>query len=93
MINLSPAKRLLPCPRTPGVYEWARQMQTDALLLFRYSALTFKGHRIHYDRPYATEVKGYPGLLVRGPLIATLMLDMLRRNMPDLSSRTLHFAP
>ena len=49
------------------------------MLLFRYSALTFNGHRIHYDRRYVTEVEGYPGLIVHGPLIATLLLDLLRR--------------
>ena len=53
------------------------------MLLFRYSALTFNGHRIHYDRRYVTEVEGYPGLIVHGPLIATLLLDLLRREHPD----------
>ncbi len=52
-------------------------------MLFRYSALTFNGHRIHYDWKYATEVEGYPGLVVHGPLIATLLVDLLRRNLPD----------
>jgi 3-methylfumaryl-CoA hydratase len=54
----------------------------DDVLLFRYSALTFNGHRIHYDRRYVTEVEGYPGLVVHGPLIATLLLDLLRRQCP-----------
>ena len=58
-------------------------MQPDDVLLFRYSALTFNGHRIHYDRRYATETEGYPGLVVHGPLIATLLLDLLRRHMPE----------
>jgi len=53
------------------------------VLLFRYSALTFNGHRIHYDRRYVTEVEGYPGLVVHGPLIATLLLDSLRSELPD----------
>jgi 3-methylfumaryl-CoA hydratase len=53
------------------------------VLLFRYSALTFNGHRIHYDRVYATQVEGYPGLVVHGPLIATLLLDLLHRHLPD----------
>ncbi len=48
--------------------------------MFRYSALTFNGHRIHYDRRYVTEVEGYPGLVVHGPLIATLLADLARRN-------------
>ena len=53
------------------------------MLLFRYSALTFNGHRIHYDRRYVTSVEGYPGLIVHGPLIATLLLDLLRHERPD----------
>lgn len=48
----------------------------DPVLLFRYSALTFNGHRIHYDAPYATETEGYPGLVVHGPLQATLLLNL-----------------
>src|SRR5690606_5964630 len=48
-------------------------------LLFRYSALTFNGHRIHYDAPYAREVEGYPGLVVHGPLQATLLLQLAAR--------------
>ena len=50
------------------------------MLLFRYSALTFNGHRIHYDRRYVTEVEGYPGLIVHGPLLATLLADLVRRH-------------
>ena len=56
---------------------WERSIYPDDVLLFRYSALTFNGHRIHYDRRYATEVEKYPGLVVHGPLIATLLLDLL----------------
>jgi 3-methylfumaryl-CoA hydratase len=52
------------------------------VLLFRYSALTFNGHRIHYDRRYATEVEGYPGLVVHGPLIATLLVELVRSSLP-----------
>jgi 3-methylfumaryl-CoA hydratase len=54
----------------------------DDVLLFRYSALTFNGHRIHYDRRYVTETEGYPGLVVHGPLIATLLLDLMRHQQP-----------
>jgi 3-methylfumaryl-CoA hydratase len=61
---------------------WERTIVADDVLLFRYSALTFNGHRIHYDRRYATEVEGYPGLVVHGPLIATLLMDLLRRHRP-----------
>jgi len=52
------------------------------VLLFRYSALTFNSHRIHYDRRYVTEVEHYPGLVVHGPLIATLLVDLLRHGLP-----------
>ncbi len=61
---------------------WTREVVPDDVLLFRYSALTFNGHRIHYDRRYVTEVEGYPGLIVHGPLIATLLLDLLHRQRP-----------
>lgn len=71
-------------PRTaPAVAAWERTVQADDVLLFRYSALTFNSHRIHYDRRFATETEGYPGLVVHGPLIATVLLDLLRRNMHD----------
>src|SRR5258706_4252281 len=59
---------------------WRREIRPDPVLLFRYSAVTFNSHRIHYDHPYATEVEGYPGLVVHGPLIATLLVDLLRRH-------------
>jgi len=59
---------------------WTRRIVPDDVLLFRYSALTFNSHRIHYDRRYATEVEGYPGLVVHGPLLATLLADLLRRH-------------
>ncbi len=66
----------------PADGQWQREVFADEVLLFRYSALTFNGHRIHYDRGYATGVEGYPGLVVHGPLIATLLMDLLRRQMP-----------
>ena len=62
---------------------WKREVNADPVMLFRYSALTFNGHRIHYDRSYVTQEEGYPGLIVHGPLIATLLVDLLRRNAPD----------
>jgi 3-methylfumaryl-CoA hydratase len=67
----------------PGNAQWQREIVPDDVLLFRYSALTFNGHRIHYDRRYVTEAEGYPGLVVHGPLIATLLLDLLRRHVPE----------
>ncbi len=65
----------------PADAAWQRRIVPDEVLLFRYSALTFNGHRIHYDRRYVTETEGYPGLIVHGPLIATLLADLLRRNV------------
>ncbi len=62
--------------------DFARRVVPDPVLLFRYSAVTFNGHRIHYDRSYVTGVEGYPGLVVHGPLIATLLLDLLHRERP-----------
>ena len=59
---------------------WTRDVVPDDVLLFRYSALTFNGHRIHYDRKYVTQVEGYPGLIVHGPLIATWLVDLVRRH-------------
>jgi len=64
-----------PADVIPAKAQWEHKIQADDVLLFRYSALTFNGHRIHYDRRYVTEVEGYPGLVVHGPLIATLLLN------------------
>lgn len=61
-------------PPRPFARSW--EIETTATLLFRYSAVTFNGHRIHYDLPYATEVEGYGGLVVHGPLQATLLLNL-----------------
>ncbi|CAM5780494.1 MaoC family dehydratase N-terminal domain-containing protein [Ottowia pentelensis] len=70
---------------------WRREIVPDPVLLFRYSALTFNGHRIHYDRRYVTEVEGYPGLVVHGPLIATLLVDLARRHAPGRFVRRFEF--
>lgn len=69
--------------KAPSDAAWEMQWTPDDVLLFRYSALTFNGHRIHYDRRYVTTVEGYPGLVVHGPLIATLLLDLVRRRVPS----------
>ncbi|MGL4497086.1 MAG: FAS1-like dehydratase domain-containing protein, partial [Beijerinckiaceae bacterium] len=58
---------------------WREPIVPNDLMLFRYSALTFNGHRIHYDRKYVTEVEGYPGLIVHGPLQATMLIDLVTR--------------
>lgn len=74
----------LPCP---PIIDWpplaagaiARIVTPDPKLLFRFSALHFHAHRIHYDRPYAIAEEGYPGLVVHGPLTAVLLMELLRR--------------
>jgi 3-methylfumaryl-CoA hydratase len=71
--------------------EWQREIVPDDVLLFRYSALTFNGHRIHYDRRYVTQVEGYPGLVVHGPLIATLLMDLVRRHAPEADVASFRF--
>jgi 3-methylfumaryl-CoA hydratase len=60
---------------------WHRSVDPDSVLLFRYSALTMNGHRIHYDRPYAVAEEAYPGLVVHGPLQATLLADLAVKNL------------
>jgi 3-methylfumaryl-CoA hydratase len=84
--NRAPAARA-----APATCAWQRLVTPDAVLLFRYSALTFNGHRIHYDLRYATEVEGYPGLVVHGPLLATLLVDLLRRERPEAVITTFEF--
>jgi 3-methylfumaryl-CoA hydratase len=80
-----------PPQAAPSGAVWSREIVPDDVLLFRYSALTFNGHRIHYDRRYVTEVEGYPGLIVHGPLIATLLVDLARRQRPDAHLRGFSF--
>jgi len=72
----------------PG--DWSEIIVPTPTLLFRYSAVTFNGHRIHYDYPYVTETEGYPGLVVHGPMIATFSLRSFVRANPDKHVR--HFA-
>lgn len=63
--------------------DWRRDIVPDPVLLFRYSALTYNAHRIHYDREYATTQEFYPALVVHGPLLATLLLNLLDTRLPD----------
>ncbi|HRQ57431.1 MAG TPA: MaoC family dehydratase N-terminal domain-containing protein [Azoarcus taiwanensis] len=72
-------------PQAPTEAAWEVELHPDEVLLFRYSALTFNGHRIHYDWPYVTQVEGYPGLVVHGPLIATLLLEHMQRQLPGVT--------
>lgn len=70
-------------PAAPDRSDFSRDIHPDPVLLFRYSALTFNGHRIHYDQPFCITTEGYEGLVVHGPLLATLLLDLMRREKPD----------
>jgi 3-methylfumaryl-CoA hydratase len=80
-----------PVAQAPADAMWTRTVVPDDVLLFRYSALTFNGHRIHYDRRYVMGVEGYPGLVVHGPLIATLLVDLVRRHRPDVTISAFEF--
>ncbi|MGE0097185.1 MAG: MaoC family dehydratase N-terminal domain-containing protein [Hydrogenophaga sp.] len=82
---------LPPGETAPTGAEWSRELAPDTPLLFRYSALTYNGHRIHYDRDYATQVEFYPGLVVHGPLLATLLLDLAQRERPGADIRNFSF--
>jgi 3-methylfumaryl-CoA hydratase len=88
--EVAPPPIAAPQVSSPNAH-WQRQIVPDDVLLFRYSALTFNGHRIHYDRQYVTQVEGYPGLIVHGPLIATLLMDLLRRHLPDAQVASFEF--
>src|SRR4030095_365243 len=87
----TPGESAPPPKAAPAEATGTRQWVPDDVWLFRYSALTFNGHRIHYDRRYVTEVEGYPGLIVHGPLIATLLVDLLRRQQPDAALARFEF--
>jgi 3-methylfumaryl-CoA hydratase len=80
-----------PAPRSAA---WKRDIVADPVMLFRYSALTFIGHRIHYDLDYCRQVEGYPGLVVHGPLQTLLILDLCRRHdarpVKKIDYRALH---
>ncbi|MGW1208855.1 hypothetical protein ACWD5F_04355 [Streptomyces sp. NPDC002499] len=70
---------------------WQLPAHPDPALLFRFSALTANAHRIHYDAPYCRDEEGYPGLVVHGPLLALLMLELPRRRAPDRRVRSLSY--
>jgi 3-methylfumaryl-CoA hydratase len=69
-------------PGPPAGALWSRRFHADEVTLFRYSSLSFNAHRIHYDRPYANFVEGYPGLVVQSGLVASLLLELLQRHAP-----------
>lgn len=70
---------------------WSKTITPNSVMLFRYSALTFNGHRIHYDREYCKQHEGYPGLVVHGPLTATLLLELLREELPHVIVKKFSF--
>ena len=72
-----------PCFSAPQEAQWSRTLNPTSAMLFRYSALTFNAHRIHYDKDYASKVDGHSGLVVHGPLLATLLLDLLLQRYPS----------
>jgi 3-methylfumaryl-CoA hydratase len=78
-----PGALVPPAPRATALDVATREIVTpDPVLLFCFSALTFNGHRIHYDQPYVTGTEGYPGLVVHGPLVAILLFEKARRDYP-----------
>jgi 3-methylfumaryl-CoA hydratase len=88
----SPARPPRADGTAPDGWDWTRALRPDEVTLFRYSALTFNTHRIHYDRPYATEVEGYPGLVVHGPLSATYIVDSFLRQHPGSELSAFEFS-
>ncbi len=71
-----------PAPNLPGP-AWKKTLDPSPVLLFRYSALRFNSHRIHYDRKYAMEVEGAPGLIVQSSLLGQLLIELCRENLPQ----------
>ena len=88
----SPQKPARPDVEAPLEWDWVRSERPTETTLFRYSALTFNTHRIHYDLPYATEVEGYPGLVVHGPLLATYLMNAFLINHPGASPKSFEFS-
>ncbi|MEO9600334.1 MaoC family dehydratase N-terminal domain-containing protein [Parasphingorhabdus sp.] len=74
--SAAPTAQISSVPPNLDGWDWQQKITPSEPLLFRYSALTFNSHRIHYDKPYATQEEGYPGLVVQGPLMATLLLNL-----------------
>ncbi|MEI6026490.1 MAG: MaoC family dehydratase N-terminal domain-containing protein [Betaproteobacteria bacterium] len=94
IVYREPAVSQAPAPApqaAPQALAWQHQWVPDEVMLFRYSALTFNGHRIHYDHPYVTQVEGYPGLVVHGPLMATLLLELVAQCAPQARVEAFEF--
>jgi 3-methylfumaryl-CoA hydratase len=75
----------------PADATWSKTIDATPPLLFRFSALTFNGHRIHYDQPYVTGTEGYPGLIVHGPLMGMVQIELARRSNPDRTPKAFEF--
>jgi len=86
-----PGTKLAEPDTASGDFQWVSRFTADPVLLFRYSALTYNGHRIHYDRDYAREVEGYRGLVVHGPLLATLLVDFAASLRPGQALKSFTF--
>jgi 3-methylfumaryl-CoA hydratase len=82
IVYVAMPERFVPPPpvAAPDAFAWAEPVAIDTVRLFRFSAVTFNAHRIHFDLPYATEVEKYPGLVVHGPLQAILLMEAARRH-------------
>lgn len=80
-----------PPPEVPGEAQWTRELVPDSTLLFRFSALTYNGHRIHYDLDFCRHQEGYPGLVFHGPLTATLLIEMASHQNPGKSLESCNF--
>ena len=75
-------KKRPPKEAAPTDAVWERVINPTSVMLFRFSAVTFNPHKIHYDHPYATQTEGYPALLVHGPLTAILLIELAREKNP-----------
>ena len=82
-----------PIPSEPDLstWQWHRALTPSEAMLFRFSALTFNSHRIHYDRPYAVDEERYRGIVVHGPLTACLLLDIAARKMGGTMLKSFSF--
>lgn len=78
-------------PPLPAAFDWERVVEPDPVTLFRFSAIRFNSHRIHYDRRYAVDVEGHPGLIVQGTLINFLMVEMARAGVAGEALKSLDF--
>jgi 3-methylfumaryl-CoA hydratase len=87
----TPGEPSPPSVEPPQHPDWMREIIPDPVMLFRYSALTLNTHRIHYDREYAMNEEGYKGLVVQGPLTVTLIMDLLRRELPNARIKQIEF--